>query len=118
MIVLLFVVVEVVVGAAAAAAAGCCCCVCCHLLLMLLMPLLLSLLRLLPLLQWPFFFLFKVSLTFLFIWVLYLNPTGQHQWDARPSVARRLVMVDNFVVSFFLPLCLIENTAKLCLMLW
>ena len=45
------------------------------------------------------FFLVKVSLAFLFIWVLYLNPTGQHQWADRPSVARRLVMVDNFVVS-------------------
>lgn len=51
-------------------------------------------------------FLLKVSLAFLFIWVLYLNPAGQHQWADRPSVARRLVMVDNFVVSFAcIPCC-------------
>eukprot|EP00903_Cladosiphon_okamuranus_P011013 g10402.t1 len=46
-----------------------------------------------------------VSLAFLFIWVLYLNPAGQHQWADRPSVARRLVMVDNFVSTVVLFWC-------------
>lgn len=72
----------------------CCWCSCCR-----RFPFLSSSSSSSKVLRFFLFFFLKVSLAFLFIWVLYLNPTGQHQWADRPSVARRLVMVDNFVVS-------------------
>lgn len=44
------------------------------------------------------FLAWQSSLAFLLVWALYLNPAGQWFWLNSPGIARRLVMMDNFVV--------------------